>query len=203
MLAKFLKSLSSDFALILKTIMSSLNDWVKTDRNFIMFEKSNISPEIFIFVSKNQNQTRIIDFIAAADELILTELVIYLKDHLLTHYDQWIRQHSLQILYHITFYSCNELQDICLEIICENPTSSDGDFQVLQSTLRNCDQNIISDNLFDSTLIKFKHATVISNWIDCVEDPEQTRLYRKSPSHSFKLLLCGKDGSNRRNYESC
>ncbi|CAG8706214.1 1419_t:CDS:2 [Dentiscutata erythropus] len=128
------------------------SDWVKTDGNFIVYLYSGT------ICLENQNPTRIIDLIAAADELILTELVNYLKDHLLTHHDQWI-----------------------------------------------LDQNIISDNLFDSNLIKFKHATVISNWIDRVEDPEQTRLYRKSPSHSFNLLLRGsRDGfSARKFHELC
>lgn len=278
------------------------NDWVKTDGNFIAFEKSNISPEVFQMILKylysgticleNQNPTRVIDLIAAADELILTELVNFLKEYLLTHYDEWIRQHALQILYHTAFHSCKELQDICLEMICENPSSvfgttafsaidesvlitilkrddlqmdeidlwdyliqwaiartpklkfdvskwSDGDFQVLQSTLKNCmplikfnhinpnkipirlnhfnriitcntdslpdHQTIILDNLFDSNLIKLKHATVISHWIDRIEDPEQTQLYRKSPSHSFKLLLRGsRDGfSARKFHELC
>ncbi|KAF0471085.1 serine-enriched protein [Gigaspora margarita] len=192
------------------------NDWVKTDGNFIAFEKSNISPEVFQMILKylysgticleNQNPTRVIDLIAAADELILTELVNFLKEYLLTHYDEWIRQHALQILYHTAFHSCKELQDICLEMICENPSSvfgttafsaidesvlitilkrddlqmdeidlwdyliqwaiartpklkfdvskwSDGDFQVLQSTLKNC---VESENLKNSKLSRIK-----------------------------------------------
>ncbi|CAG8677266.1 10750_t:CDS:2, partial [Scutellospora calospora] len=111
------------------------SDWVKTDGNFIVFEKSNISPEVFQMILRylysgtinleNQHPTRIMDLLAAADELILTELVNYLKDYLLTYYDKWIRQHPLQILYHIAFRldSCKDLQDICLKYICENPTS--------------------------------------------------------------------------------
>ncbi|CAG8566906.1 12389_t:CDS:2 [Racocetra persica] len=77
------------------------SDWVKTDGNFIVFEKSNISPEVFQMILKylysgticleNQNPTRLIDLLAAADELILTELVNYLKEYLLTYHDQWIR----------------------------------------------------------------------------------------------------------------
>jgi hypothetical protein len=64
-----------------------------------------------------------LDLLTAADELILFELFTYVKEYFFKKHNKWIRQHPLQILYHTTFRieNCLELQDLCLEIICENP----------------------------------------------------------------------------------
>ncbi|CAG8481381.1 14305_t:CDS:2 [Acaulospora colombiana] len=278
-------------------------NWAKTEGNAIIFEKSNISSQTFQMVLEylysgtisldQSHPTHLLDLLVAADELILTELVKYLKDFLLNSHHKWICQHPLQVLYHTAFRleSCKELQELCLKIICENPTLifgttafltidepvlvsilqrddlqideveiwdflirwgiahtrtpgldadvskwSNDDFSALKSTLQNCiplvkfshispdeipsrlspfnriltssdkclrEEDSMFKTLIDSKIIKLKHASLISHWIDLEEDKK--RVYRESPSHEFKLLLRGsRDGfSARKFHELC
>ncbi|CAG8462699.1 5291_t:CDS:2 [Acaulospora morrowiae] len=202
------------------------------------------------------------DLLVAADELVLTELVNYLKDFFLESYYKWICQHPLQVLYHNVFRleSCKELRELCLTVVCENPTLvfgttafsaidepvlisilqrddlqmeeieiwdyltqwgiartqnldadiskwSDSDFSELKSTLQNFiplvkfdhispneiplrlspfnkillsyddksmqEECSIFKTLIDSTIIRLKHASLISRWIDLKEDKTQ------------------------------
>ncbi|EXX57431.1 hypothetical protein GLOIN_2v1778704 [Rhizophagus irregularis DAOM 181602=DAOM 197198] len=108
-------------------------DWAMKEGNNIIFEKPNISPKIFEMILsylysgtislEQEHPTTILDLLTASDELILLELFTHVKEYFFEKHNKWIRQHPLQILYHTIFRieNCLELQDLCLEIICENP----------------------------------------------------------------------------------
>src|SRR6266542_3060807 len=111
------------------------NEWAKrSEEGLILFEKPNIQPKIFKCILEyiyggmidlnDYEPMFILDLITASDELILTELICYIKDYLLNLHEKWMRENPIEILNHSIFHldSCKELVDYCLENICDNPS---------------------------------------------------------------------------------
>ncbi|CAG8437754.1 7765_t:CDS:2 [Diversispora eburnea] len=65
---------------------------------------------------------------AAADELLLTELVEHSKEYLREFHYKWILQFPFQVLNHTISHldSCKDLRELSLNTICENPTAALG-----------------------------------------------------------------------------
>ncbi|CAJ0866944.1 12418_t:CDS:2, partial [Entrophospora sp. SA101] len=84
--------------------------------NYIIFEKPNISPDVFSNNSK-------IYVLTAENELILQELEASVISFFTRHHVNWIKNHPLQLLFHTVFKleSCHKIQQLCLDNICNDP----------------------------------------------------------------------------------
>ncbi|CAJ0643894.1 3945_t:CDS:2 [Entrophospora sp. SA101] len=103
------------------------------DRNCMVFEKPNISPDVFqIILSyiysgtislENQLAAFILDILAAANELMLQELENFVINYFIKYHSNWIKNNPIQLMHHAVFKleSCQNIQQLCLNNICKNP----------------------------------------------------------------------------------
>ncbi|KAG9301461.1 hypothetical protein G9A89_018133 [Geosiphon pyriformis] len=111
------------------TALSS--NWVKRENNTIIFNKPNISPNIFeiilryiyngeISLDKHGIPT-ILELLVTADELILENLIDLLEDYLIEHRAEELEK-SFVTLHKTSFMhdSFKKLQNFCTEIIVNN-----------------------------------------------------------------------------------
>ncbi|CAJ0881561.1 15882_t:CDS:2 [Entrophospora sp. SA101] len=101
--------------------------------NYIIFEKPNISPDVFqiilryIYIGKisleKLDPIFTLDILTAANELILQELEASVISFFTRHHVNWIKNHPLQLLFHTVFKleSCHKIQQLCLDNICNDP----------------------------------------------------------------------------------
>ena len=71
---------------------------------------------------RNQVGSDILDLIVASDELLIEELVTFAQKYLIENQTKWLQNDFVKV-FHTAFQleSCKQLQDYCLESICENP----------------------------------------------------------------------------------
>ncbi|CAG8612642.1 33408_t:CDS:2, partial [Gigaspora margarita] len=106
-------------SLILRTrssyFRSALSDeWVKkTNDGYLVLKKPNIKDET------------ILDLLAAADELLIQNLIDYIQEYLIEYSSDFIEQVPIKMLHLISHHEkFNELKETCLETICETPNFS-------------------------------------------------------------------------------
>ncbi|GBB83321.1 hypothetical protein RclHR1_10050004 [Rhizophagus clarus] len=107
-------------------------DWVIKKNNMINFNKPNISPIVFemiikymytgILNLKEKTSSDILELLVASDELLIEELVTFVQKYLIENQDEWLRNNFVKVLHTVyRLESCKNLQDYCLESICEDP----------------------------------------------------------------------------------
>ncbi|CAG8435038.1 6239_t:CDS:2 [Scutellospora calospora] len=105
------------------------HDWTRKQENFIVFEKPNVSPNIFeiilryiygdIFKLEDYDPFDILDFLIAADELMVDDgLIDHVQTYLIHSKSVWINENLLDILTVISpCDSCQLLREYCLDKI--------------------------------------------------------------------------------------
>ncbi|KAG9295544.1 hypothetical protein G9A89_004611 [Geosiphon pyriformis] len=136
------------------------SDWIKRENNTIIFDKPNISPNIFeiilryiyngeISLNKHEVST-ILELLVIADELILENIIDHLEDYLIEHHAKELEE-NFATLQRTSFMhdSFKKLQNFCAEIAANNPAIvfNSQDFtslseNVLSSILTRDDLNI-------------------------------------------------------------
>ncbi|KAG9295534.1 hypothetical protein G9A89_016632 [Geosiphon pyriformis] len=113
-------------------LLSHSSNWIKREKNIIIFPKPNISPKIFeiilryiyngeISLDKHEVPT-ILELLVTADELILENIIDHLEDYLIEHRAKELEK-NFAILQKTSFMhdSFKKLQKFCTEIAVENP----------------------------------------------------------------------------------
>ncbi|CAG8801799.1 35260_t:CDS:2 [Gigaspora margarita] len=107
-------------------------DWAKKENGSIVFQKPNITKEVFLFILKyiytgvadlhKQDGEIILNILTASDELNLHELIAYAQDHLIQEKSDWLQKNVVQVLHTVaSLEACKDLQDFCLGMICQDP----------------------------------------------------------------------------------
>jgi hypothetical protein len=66
--------------------------------------------------------TDILELLVASDELLMKELIISVQKYLIKNQTIWLKNNFVRVLHTVfQFESCKQLQDYCLEFICEDP----------------------------------------------------------------------------------
>ncbi|CAJ0650707.1 3783_t:CDS:2 [Entrophospora sp. SA101] len=208
--------------------------------NYIIFEKPNISPDVFqiilryIYIGKisleKLDPIFTLDILTAANELILQELEASVISFFTRHHVNWIKNHPLQLLFHTVFKleSCHKIQQLCLDNICNDPdivfnssiSKSINESILLQLLKRddlrmneiklldyliqwgvtnldiNCNDGNVVDSVSNWTQNEFDALdSILKNCIGNIRfeniNHNKQQIYRRSPSHKFKLLLRG------------
>lgn len=114
-------------------------------------------------VSLNELTTsELLDLLSSTDEFMLPELMNFTESHLLSIADSWIKSDLIKIyLFVRKFLECKNLQEFCVEKICENPESlfNSDDFINLSEE--------ILINLLKRDYIKMKEVKIweyVINW---------------------------------------
>ncbi|RIA83940.1 hypothetical protein C1645_742705 [Glomus cerebriforme] len=106
--------------------------WITKKDNMIEFKKPNINPTIFEIVLKymytsevdltNQSSEDILRLLIASDEFLLEELLKHIQVYLIENKPVWVEHNFIHVLYTaFKLHICKELQDDCLEYICDDP----------------------------------------------------------------------------------
>ncbi|CAG8588023.1 6418_t:CDS:2, partial [Acaulospora morrowiae] len=107
-------------------------DWAKKENGSIVFQKPNITKEVFSIILKyiytgttdlhSLNGETVLHLLTASDELNLQELIVYSQDHLIQEKPEWLQENLIRVLQMIVnLEDCQELQDFCLRVICQDP----------------------------------------------------------------------------------
>ncbi|PKC72794.1 BTB-domain-containing protein [Rhizophagus irregularis] len=105
--------------------------WITKKNDTIIFNKPNITPNIFDMILRyiytgeldliEQPGEDILKLLIASDELLLEELVEYLRNYLIEYQRNWVQKNLVLVLNTACkLTSCMILQDYCFEIICLN-----------------------------------------------------------------------------------
>ncbi|PKY42024.1 hypothetical protein RhiirA4_540067 [Rhizophagus irregularis] len=148
------------------------SDWIKKDGDKIIFDKPNVSPINFDIILKHLycgtvslnelTTSELLDLLSSTDEFMLPELMNFTESHLLSIADSWIKSDLIKIyLFVRKFLECKNLQEFCVEKICENPESlfNSDDFINLSEE--------ILINLLKRDYIKMKEVKIweyVINW---------------------------------------
>ncbi|CAG8715160.1 4081_t:CDS:2, partial [Ambispora leptoticha] len=109
-------------------------DWAKMEGNCIVFNKSNISSDVFEVILNylytgtitlsGQDADWLLDLLMAVDELCLKELLDFVQDQLVQNQSNWLKVNFKKI-YEMAFNhpALTTLQDHCRQIICDDPES--------------------------------------------------------------------------------
>ncbi|CAI2170228.1 10282_t:CDS:2 [Funneliformis geosporum] len=195
-------------------------DWARKENGSIVFQKPNIAHEVFDVILKYiysgtadllvQEGGIILNLLTASDELNLQELIVYAQDHLIQQKSDWLQENVIQVLHTVGYLeACKDLQNFCLGLICQDPDYWDKlrPFrQILPSKLHEdllqyyCKRGNISQTDtpilsprkagIQSNIIKFKHISLITKWIDRKEGSENTL---EKSQYNFNRILCGSD----------
>ncbi|CAG8452729.1 14534_t:CDS:2 [Ambispora leptoticha] len=103
------------------------NSWAKKKDDLFVFEKPNITPEIFYIVlchiyekeiklEELHDVERVMDVVVAADELMLPELANYAQSFLLSGYKKWVNRNLVKVL-NITFVHPHIFEELARRII--------------------------------------------------------------------------------------
>jgi hypothetical protein len=66
--------------------------------------------------------TDILELLVASDELLMKELITFVQKYLIENQSEWLQNNLVKVLHTVfQFESCKQLQDYCLESICEDP----------------------------------------------------------------------------------
>ncbi|CAG8446367.1 9610_t:CDS:2, partial [Dentiscutata heterogama] len=102
--------------------------WAIFENNEIIFKKPNITPQVFHVVLdgkvhwQKHTEKDILDFLVAADELLIDRILDEGQSHLIGQRYEWIL-YNLNFITFISFKykSFEKLRNYCIEKICENP----------------------------------------------------------------------------------
>ncbi|CAB4399483.1 unnamed protein product [Rhizophagus irregularis] len=108
------------------------NRGVTKENNIFNFIKPNISPIVFEMVIRymysgildlrEKAVTDILDLLVASDELLMQGLITFVQKYLIENQAEWLQDNLFNVLHTLfQFESCKQLQDYCLESICEDP----------------------------------------------------------------------------------
>jgi hypothetical protein len=82
--------------------------------------------------------SNILDLLVASDELLIEELVAFVQEYLIENQPDWL-QNNFDKVFHTVFKfeNCKQLQDYCLEFICEDPEPffNSPDFPTLEENI--------------------------------------------------------------------
>src|SRR3954447_6906961 len=71
---------------------------------------------------RKQAGSDILDLLVASDELLIEELVTFVQEYLIKNQAKWLGNNFVKVLHTVfRLESCKQLQDYCLESICEDP----------------------------------------------------------------------------------
>ncbi|GBB83318.1 hypothetical protein RclHR1_10050001 [Rhizophagus clarus] len=96
------------------------------------FVKPNISPIVFemiiiyvytgILDLREKAGTDILELLVASDEFLMEELITFVQKYLIENQTEWLQNNFVKVLHTVfQFESCKQLQDYCLESICDDP----------------------------------------------------------------------------------
>ncbi|GBC04318.1 hypothetical protein RclHR1_05610005 [Rhizophagus clarus] len=107
------------------------NNWIIKKDNMIMFNKPNVTPNIFEMILKyiytgeldliEQSGENILDLLVVSDELLLEELYEHVQDYLIKKQSDWIHENIALVLHTVFNFENCKLKDYCLESICGDP----------------------------------------------------------------------------------
>ncbi|RIB25204.1 hypothetical protein C2G38_2241559 [Gigaspora rosea] len=135
------------------------SEWVKKEGDSIVFEKQNISADVFNIILKylytgmvsieDCLPTKILDLLCAADELILPEMIAYVEEQFILQHNKWLYENFDKIL-HTAFKHdlWKKLQEFCLDHICPDP-----DILFRSNNFLQCDESILENLLQRDDLI--------------------------------------------------
>ncbi|KAG9288961.1 hypothetical protein G9A89_019583 [Geosiphon pyriformis] len=167
------------------------SDWVKRENNTIIFNKPNISPNIFEIILRyiyngeisldNHGVPTILELLVTADELILGNFIEPLENYLIEHHAKELEK-NFAILQKTSFMhdSFKKVKNFCTEIAAKNPAIvfNSQDFtslseNVLSSILTRDDLNIEESEIWEkivqwgvAKLDKNIQMKEILNWTD-------------------------------------
>ncbi|KAF0473763.1 btb/poz domain-containing protein 19-like [Gigaspora margarita] len=199
-------------SLILRTrssyFRSALSDeWVKkTNDGYLVLKKPNISAIIIKIILKflycemvdldNEEDETILDLLAAADELLIQNLIDYIQEYLIEYSSDFIEQVPIKMLHLISHHEkFNELKETCLETICETPNllfDSDQFLSLEEDALKlilECDNLEMKECVIWKHLIRWGNAqrkTLESSMMD--EDPKDEDIKNKGIDILEKIL---------------
>ncbi|CAI2201949.1 13243_t:CDS:2, partial [Funneliformis geosporum] len=107
-------------------------NWVTKKNDMNNFTKPNISPIVFEMIIRfiytgvldlrKQTGSDILDLLVASDELLIEELITFVQKYLIDNQVKWLQQNFVKVLHTVFLLeSCKELQNYCLETICDDP----------------------------------------------------------------------------------
>ncbi|CAG8697636.1 19381_t:CDS:2 [Cetraspora pellucida] len=192
-------------------------DWAKKENGSIVFQKPNITKDVFLFILKyiytgvadlhKQDGEIILNILTASDELNLHELIAYAQDHLIQEKSDWLQKNVVHVLHTVaSLEACKDLQDFCLGMICQDPywpfehilplklREDILQYYLKKGNIGQLDSVILPPRIpgIESNIIKFRHIALIAKWIDRKEGNQSS--VEKS-KYNFILLLRGtRDG---------
>ncbi|RGB42987.1 hypothetical protein C1646_661813 [Rhizophagus diaphanus] len=127
------------------------NEWTKKEDNVIVFKKPNIKPQVFSILLEYyytgkysledaSNQIYMIDFLDAADELNLVELLEPIKEYIIHNKVKLVQQNYVKIYNaSIKYEGFGVIQEYCEELICKSPELmfESNDFHLIDESLLN------------------------------------------------------------------
>uniref|UniRef100_U9U508 Btb/poz domain-containing protein 19-like n=1 Tax=Rhizophagus irregularis (strain DAOM 181602 / DAOM 197198 / MUCL 43194) TaxID=747089 RepID=U9U508_RHIID len=113
-----------------KTALSQ--NWAIKENDTYRFTKSNISPIVFeiiirymytgILDLRKHVGSNILELLVASNELLIEELTAFIQNYLIENQSEWLRNNFVKVLNIVyIFENCKQLQNYCLEFICEDP----------------------------------------------------------------------------------
>ncbi|POG77035.1 hypothetical protein GLOIN_2v1474148 [Rhizophagus irregularis DAOM 181602=DAOM 197198] len=107
------------------------SSWVKKENDIIIFNKPNVTPNIFDMILRyiysgkldlTEKLSDILKLLVASDELLLEELCDYLREYLTKERYNWIHKDFVLVFYTVRkLANCEFLQNYCFETICFDP----------------------------------------------------------------------------------
>ncbi|EXX57433.1 BTB/POZ protein [Rhizophagus irregularis DAOM 181602=DAOM 197198] len=126
----------------------SQNRGVTKKNDIFNIIKPNISPIVFemiirymyvgILDLREKTNTDILNLLIASDELLMQELITCVQKYLVENEAKWLQDNFAKILHTVfQFESCKQLQDYCLESICEDsePFLNSSKFPTLEKNI--------------------------------------------------------------------
>ncbi|CAI2183083.1 16877_t:CDS:2 [Funneliformis geosporum] len=200
-----LRACSPYFESVLPTLTAEKNSLS------LLLKLPNINPTIFELIHKyiysneldltELSRLEILSLLDASDELHFKRLINHVQVHLIKQQSDWIQQ-NIALVIHKAFKiaNCKLLQDHCIEIICENPSSfiTSTDFLLLDKDILHgsIQKSIILSPRFGklqmkSKIIKPRHIPKIINWIQGHDDKiseNDEKDYLFTVKYAFNLL---------------
>ena len=73
---------------------------------------------------RDQVGSNVLDLLVASDELLMEELVTFVQKYLIENQPDWLQDNFVKVLHTVfRFENYKQLQDYCLESICDDPVS--------------------------------------------------------------------------------
>ncbi|CAG8472070.1 17048_t:CDS:2, partial [Cetraspora pellucida] len=101
-----------------KTALSK--QWAKKEGDSSVLRQPNVTPKVFEIILKDIIE--VLEILAAADELLLTDLLDFIQDHLIETKSEWLHSYILKV-YQTTLShdSCSILHEFILATISSDP----------------------------------------------------------------------------------